>query len=306
MIAIVGTVPDQDFPLVSGNVSLEQDKICVNGNRFSVNRGTPALMAAAIKTAEVMGQPAPFGYLVGDIGLGDGSRRLYEYLTKDLGQSGFDAITFHYLQPDIDWHDRILLTIEDMAQRPILIADAGSMYVAKMSGQAQAYDLFTPDVGELAFLADEKAPHPFYTRGFILQEENKVPELIDRAYKHKNASRYLLVKGRQDYVADQKGIRATVDSPVEEAMEAMGGTGDTLTGIVAALIASGMAIKEAGIIAAKTNRLAGHYARPTPASQVMEIIRHIPRALTDILSERKQGNVWTTQSQIKSAISSLK
>jgi len=45
-----------------------------------------------------------------------------------------------------------------------LIADAGFMYAAKMSGQASKYDLFTPDVGELAFLADEEAPHLFYTR----------------------------------------------------------------------------------------------------------------------------------------------
>jgi ADP-dependent NAD(P)H-hydrate dehydratase / NAD(P)H-hydrate epimerase len=52
-----------------------------------------------------------------------------------------------------------------MNRRPILIADAGFMYAAKMSGQAACYDFFTPDVGELAFLADEMAPHPFYTRG---------------------------------------------------------------------------------------------------------------------------------------------
>lgn len=283
MLAVVGTVPDQNFPLVSDKVTLEGEKICIHGKKFPINRGTPALLAAAIKTAEVMGRPAPFGYLVGDVGLGDGSRRLYKYLTQHLDKTDFSTITFHYLQPDIDWHDRILLAVQGLAQRPTLIADAGSMYVAKMSGQAQAYDLFTPDVGELAFLADEKAPHPFYTRGFILQEENKVPDLIARAYKHNNASRYLLVKGRRDYVADHKGIQATVDSPVEEAMEAMGGTGDTLTGIVAALIASGIAIRKACIIAAKTNRLAGHHTRPTPATQVMEIIQRIPRALEDIL-----------------------
>ena len=47
--------------------------------------------------------------------------------------------------------------------KPTLVADAGFMYVAKMSGYADAYDLFTPEAGELAILADEKAPHPFYT-----------------------------------------------------------------------------------------------------------------------------------------------
>ncbi len=183
--------------------------------------------------------------------------------------------------------------MEQMARRPILIADAGFMYAAKMSGQAAAYDLFTPDIGELAFLADEDAPHPFYTRGFILQEENRVPDLIARAYAHRNAPRFLLVKGEKDYLADQDGIKATVNAPVEEALEAIGGTGDTLTGIVTAMIASGMEIGNAAITAAKVNRLAGHYARPTPATQVMEIIHHIPGALEEILQEKVTGKATT-------------
>ena len=283
MLAIAGTVPDQKFPLITGEVSMEDDKICIQGKRIHVNRGTPALLAAAVKAGQVMGKSELFSYLVGDIGLGDGSRKLYEYLTKDLGQSGFSGITFHYLQPDVDWHNRVLFAIEEMAKQPVLIADAGFMYAAKMSGQAAAYDLFTPDAGELAFLADEIAPHPFYTRGFILQDEKRVPDLIKRAYAHKNASRFLLVKGEKDYLADKDGIKATIDSPACEAMEAIGGTGDTITGIVAALIESGMEISKAAIVAAKANRLAGYYACPTPATQVIEIIKHIPRALEEIL-----------------------
>ena len=297
MFAVAGTVPIQDFPLVTGEVFLKDDSLFIQGNKVPVNRGTPALLAAAIKACEALDQDAPFGYLIGDIGLGDGSRRLYEYLTKDLRQSvsrskpgtDFQAITFHYLQPDVDWHNRVLFAMEEMTKPPILIADAGFMYAAKMSGQASEYDLFTPDVGELAFLADEEAPHPFYTRGFILHEENSVPDLIARSYEHKNASRYLLVKGSQDYVADSQGIQATIDSPMEEAMEAMGGTGDTLTGIVTALVGTGMEIMKAATVAARVNRLAGYYAKPTPATQVMEIIQHIPKALEKILNEEKHG-----------------
>jgi len=287
MLAIVGTVPDQKFPLTTGKVSLKDDEIYIQGKQVHVNRGTPALLAAAVKTAETLGQSELFGYLVGDIGLGEGSRNLYEYLTKNLGRSEFSAITFHYLQPDVDWHNRVLFAIVEIVKQPILIADAGFMYAAKMSGQAAAYDLFTPDIGELAFLADEDAPHPFYTRGFILQDEKRVPDLIKRAYAHKNASRFLLVKGKKDYLADQDGIKAMVDSPACEAMEAIGGTGDTLTGIAAALIESGMGISNAAIVAAKANRLAGYYARPTPATQVIEIIRRIPEALEEILREKK-------------------
>jgi len=290
MLGVVGTVPDRDFPLVAAEVALENDEIVVQGRRISVNRGTPALLAAAIKTGEALRQPAPFGYLVGDIGLGDGSRRLYEYLTGCIGRCDFTTIAFHYLQPDVDCHNRVLFALQEMAKRPVLIADAGFMYAAKMSGQAPEYDLFTPDMGEMAFLADEEAPHPFYTRGFILHEEKKAPELIARAYAHQNAARYLLVKGKTDYLAGEGGILTIIDRPFEDAMEAIGGTGDTLTGMVAALSGSGIEIRKAAVIAAESNRLAGHYARPTPATQVIEIIHQIPRALKEVL-ERDRG-VW--------------
>ncbi len=175
--------------------------------------------------------------------------------------------------------------MEEMNPRPILIAYAGFMYAAKMSGQSNAYELFTPDAGELAFLADEKAPHPFYTRGFILHDENRIPDLISRAYEHKNTARYLLVKGREDHVASKEGVHAAIDHPVNESIEVMGDTRDSLTGIVSALIASGMETLEAAILADRINRLAGHLAGPTPASQVMEVIAHIPKAMKDVLKD---------------------
>jgi hypothetical protein len=291
MLAVLGTVPDQDFPLLAGKVTLENGDICIQGRRAAIKRGTPALLAAAVKVGDALGQEEPFGYLVGDIGRGDGSQKLYQYLVQHLKQTDFRTIAFHYLQPLVGWHNRIQSVIRKMIAKPILIADAGYMYVAKMSGRAEEYDLFTPDIGELAFLADESAPHPFYTRGFILHEENHVPDLIARAYAHRNAAQYLLVKGRTDYLADSEGVKAVVDHPLEEAMEAMGGTGDTLTGIVAALSAAGMNIQEAAAVAARTNRLAGSYAHPTPATQVIEIIRHIPEALRAFM----EGDKWKTR-----------
>jgi ADP-dependent NAD(P)H-hydrate dehydratase / NAD(P)H-hydrate epimerase len=62
-----------------------------------------------------------------------------------------NTLVFHYLQPDVNWHNRVLFAVEEMDRRPVLIADAGFMYAAKMSGQSSQYDLFTPDIGELAF-----------------------------------------------------------------------------------------------------------------------------------------------------------
>jgi len=283
MLAVVGTVPSADFPLTVGEVKLSDDTIQIDGKNIPVNRGTPALLAAAARALNVLGGPPVTGFLVGDIGLGDGSRRLYDYITRSLNRFNFSVITFHYLQPDVDWHNRVLFAVEDISERPVLIADAGFMYAAKMSGSAPLYDLFTPDVGELAFLADEAAPHPFYTRGFILHDENKVPDLIRRAYDHDNAARYLMVKGKRDYLADKGGVREAVDKPAVEAMEAMGGTGDTLTGLVSALTGTGMPVPEAATAAARINRIAGCLAEPTPASQIFEIIRHIPKAMETAL-----------------------
>mgnify|MGYP001279513258 FL=1 len=283
MLCVVGTVPDPDFPLALGPAAMESGRIVVDGRRVPVNRGTPALLGAALAAADVLGLPAVHACLVGDIGRGDGSRRLYAHLERHLADAPWTVLVFHYLQPDVDWHNRVLFAAETIRPRPVMIADAGFMYAAKMSGQAPAYDLFTPDAGELAFLADETAPHPFYTRGFILHEEARVPELIARAYAHENAARTLLVKGEKDVLADERGVIETVAEPKSATMEAMGGTGDTLTGLASALTASGRDVARAAILAARVNRLAGRLADPTPATPVEALIRHIPRALRQML-----------------------
>ncbi len=213
MLLIVGTIPDADLPLIEGEARLAGPNLMVADREIPVNRGTASLLATAAATLAALGQPPPCACLAGDTGLGKGSRRIYEHLVQTLPPQNFGVLCFHYLQPDVDWHNRVLFAVQAMQPRPLLIADAGYMYVAKMSGQAGEYDLFTPDAGELAFLADETAPHPFYTRGFILHDNNKVPDLIARAYAHQNAAHYLLVKGETDYLADARGVIATVAEP---------------------------------------------------------------------------------------------
>jgi ADP-dependent NAD(P)H-hydrate dehydratase / NAD(P)H-hydrate epimerase len=283
MLGIIGTVPDQQFPLTIGPVRWVDGHLNINDQNIPVNRGTSALLGAAIKASESINGPEINAFLIGDIGKGDGSRKLYQFLTEHLSEFEFQVLTFHYLQPDVDWHNKVLFAVEAMKQRPVLIADAGFMYAAKMSGQALSYDFFTPDVGELAFLADEMAPHPFYTRGFILHQEGNTPELIQRAYEHENAARYLLVKGRVDYIVAQKRIVETVDQPCCEAMEAIGGTGDTLTGLLTVLCGLGYPLPQAAILAAKINRWSGFYANLSPATQVAELIDKIPLAMSKVL-----------------------
>lgn len=285
MLVLIGTVGDKQFPLVSGYASVKDAGLSLDGHETSVNRGTPALIAAAAAACECLGTAAPYCFLVGDEGTGHGSRRLYEHLTGNLASMDADVLTFHYLQPDVDWHNKILFSLEERDRVPLLIADAGYMYMAKMSGLAESYDLFTPDIGELAFLADEAAPHPFYTRGFILHEDQKVPDLVTRAFLGKNAAGTLLVKGAVDYICTADGIVGTVDSPAVKTMEPIGGTGDTLTGLAAALAYAGYPLVDAATLAARINRTAGQGADPSPATQVWDIIRHIPEALEQVLTQ---------------------
>ncbi len=293
MLAVIGTIPDKDFPLVSGIATLKGDFLFLDGHQITVNRGTPALIAAAVMACDTLGLSMPFSFLAGDEGLGDGSRKLYGHLKAQLPSLRAKVITFHYLQPDVDWHNQILLALEEKGKLPVLVADAGFMYAAKMSGFAATYDLFTPDIGEMAFLGDEVAPHPLYTRGFILHEEENVPSLMKRAFEGGNAAKTLLIKGSKDYICTKERILATVDTPNVKTLEAIGGTGDTLTGMVAALTYGGYPVAEAATIAARANRLAGKLANPTPATQVPEIINEIPKALEVVLGEATKSQEET-------------
>jgi len=284
---IVGTVPDPDFPLLAGPCAWSAGGLTAAGRPLRVARGTPALLAAACLACDALGQEPPHALLAGDIGRGEGSRAVYARLLDLLESPGvWQGITFHYLQPDLDWHNRILVKLEALAPRPLLVADAGYMYVAKMSGYAATYDLFTPDLGELAFLADETAPHPFYTRGFLLHENGNAPELAARAWAGENAAQCLLVKGHSDLVAAQGVVVDRIAEPRVEAMEPIGGTGDMVTGLVTALLAAGLPVAEACGVAARANRGIGLLAHPTPAYSVADLLPCLPQALHQVLADR--------------------
>lgn len=280
---ICGTVPDTAFPLVQGRWRLDREFLHLEDSGelppLSVRRGTPALLGAALLTCETLGTEPPTALLVGDIGNGDGSRKLYDRLAASLECSSPQGMTFHYLFPDIDGHNRVLMALETLRPKPLLVADAGFMYVAKMSGYADVYDLFTPDAGELAFLADEKAPHPFYTRGFLLAAPEDVPTLVKRAYQHGNAARFLLVKGKIDAIVQDGRILDEVSEPQVPALEPIGGTGDLVTGLVTGLLASGMDMAPACLTAARASRFAGLLANPTPATQIAALLPFVPEAL---------------------------
>jgi len=283
MLLLVGPIPIKDLPFSLGRIEFTGEDFRVDGQGLDVNRGTAAMMSAAYAICREFGLESPMGMVAGDIGTRAGSVRIYDYLANNLALEDVSVLTLHYIMPDIARNKRFLKELATLNKRPVLIADAGAMYVAKAGGDAMHYDLFTPDLGEMAFLADEKAVHPTYTRGFISALEDDVPELVRRAFSAKNAARTLFVKGKVDYICQDGKILERIDEPNIETLEPIGGTGDMITGMISGLIYAGKSPIEACRIAGRVNRKAGELSQPTPATQVKDIIKFIPMALQEVL-----------------------
>ncbi|MDR1044166.1 MAG: DUF3343 domain-containing protein [Candidatus Adiutrix sp.] len=274
---VVGTLPDPDEPLGEGCFYWEGTDLIWNGRAVEPERGTAALMAAYALAADFLGRPPGRAVLAGDDGRGGGSRAVYAWLRERIGREAWSGLTFHYLFPEAESHDRIFMALDEIRPRPVLAADAGFMYVAKLCGQAAEYDLFTPDAGEMAYLADPLAPHPFYTRGALIQTEAGQP-LFAAAEAGGNAARVMLVKGAVDQVVWRGRVVHRVAGPLAPALEAVGGTGDTATGLASAFLAAGFSPVRAAALAAHLNRRAGFRAAPDPGSRIAEVIESL-RAL---------------------------
>lgn len=284
MWCIVGTLPQKDMPLcpqgVRAQSSLQNGMLCLpDGHKVPVERGTAALAATALTVCGALGLEPPRLLLAGDPGSGAGSRAIYAWLEEHLAEMAPAGLVFHYLFPDTDGHNRVLLAARALPRPPLMVADAGFMYAAKMSGYADAYDLFTPDMGELAFLADEQAPHPFYTRGFLLAEEDDAPALLARAQAHGNCPANLLIKGAHDLIVCGGRVAHTVSRPCVPAMECIGGTGDMVTGLVTAFLVKGFPVERACLTAARLVRLLAKAHDPDPGTTVGQLLESLPQVL---------------------------
>ena len=285
MLIIAGIVPALHIPLLTDVVSQGQDSIVVSGHSIPCGQGTAAMVSAALAVTDYFGLDFPHVVLAGDKGSGEGSQKVYQYLINNIEKLKPRVLALHYWMPNLDLMRMLYKNIEKCSPRPILIADAASMYTAKATGLAPGFDIFTPDSSEMAFLADPEAFHPAYINKHLFKlDEDKIPELINLAYKHQGAAKILLVKGKRDIIADGGNILATIDSPNIPAMECIGGTGDTITGMCAALAYSGMSLDQAAIASAKVNRMAGLLAAVNPASSINAVIKQIPAALAQVLN----------------------
>lgn len=284
MMLIAGTVPIRGMPLTMGKALDEGDTLVIGEQRIPCTQGTAAMISAALVTTAHLGLDPPHGLVVGDIGDGKGSRELYQYLIDHVARLSPRVLALHYWLPDMRQTRDLCRAVDGCSPRPVMIADAASMYSAKAAGLAGAFDIFTPDATEIAFLADAEATHPAYVARHLFETDvRRAPELAKAAYRNRAAARLLLVKGAVDYIIRDGEVLAAVEEPDVPALEAIGGTGDTITGLVAALSYCGLEPHEAAVIAARANRVAGQSARATPATRVWQIVHQLPVVLKENL-----------------------
>ncbi len=286
MLLIAGTVPYEDFPLVTGKIEEAGNSLRINGYSFSRTQGTGAMIGAALAATGYLKLDEPHAVVAGDTGQGKGSREIYEYLIQNIERLSPEVLTLHYWLPNMALTRELCNAITKCEKRPVMIADAASMYSAKAAGLATEFDIFTPDATEMAFLADPDATHPAYINKHLFDTDtSRTPELVAAAYKKNDAAKLLLVKGAADYIARDGEIIATISEPDIPELEAIGGTGDTVTGLVSAFVYAGMEPHEAAIITSRANRTAGKLAQATPATKVSEIIDHFSTVFAENLCQ---------------------
>ena len=278
MIVLIGTVPHNTGVYI-GSARIEDDYLYIGSTQFSIERGTAAMAASCVQVCRFYGLSMPVGIFGGEVADGKGTDLMFREVNDNLERYDPSVITLHYLFPKIAYGIPFISKVNSLSRTPQLIADAGGMYLMKTIKKAYLFDVFTPDQGELVFLADEFAPHPLYVRSEMLTKAVDIDSLVAAAFKHKDAAHTIVLKGAIDYIY-RDGLKVNeCHAPNIPAMEAIGGTGDTITGML-----SGFRYRkdeDADIKALVVNRIIGKRINCTPATQIGAFIKAIPSALEE-------------------------
>ena len=280
-LLVVATYPVAGGPVLDGPVRVEPDgAVFVGGTQVPNAQGTSAMLGAACQVAAHLGTAAPHALVAGDIGRGEGTREVYRHLAETVARVRPSVIAFHYMQPIMALMRTATEHLAATAPETLLVADAGGMYAAKAAGLASRFELMTPDVGEVGFLADPNVSHPAYVSQYLFGTTGFDPvELARRAHETGGAARVLLIKGARDHIACEGELIDTVDEPCVPELEAIGGTGDTVTGLACGFLAAGFPTIDAAVCACKTNREAGRVMGATPAMHARDLVAVLPEVL---------------------------
>lgn len=226
---------------------------------IAVPEGILAIVQAIVREAVFVALPeTPSGSVA------DGSERLVEV----LGQAGALA-----LGPGMTTDERTTAWVRDVVRSSevpvILDADGLNAFAGRADDLAdrKADLVVTPHVGEFARLTGVAA------REVEADRVRHARELASRT------GATVLLKGTRTLVAGPDGVVRI--NPTGGPFLATGGTGDVLTGIVAAFVARGCAPSEAATAAAYVHGIAGRLAadRRAEGAAAGDVLERVPDAL---------------------------
>lgn len=280
-LLVVATYPVSGGPMLKGPVSMADDgTVTIGGAPVLSSQGTSAMLGAAVQVTSHLDTAAPHALVAGDIGRGEGTRAVFGELADAVRELTPSVVAFHYMQPVMALMRRAVDRLAAVAPNALLVADAGGMYAAKAAGLASRFELMTPDAGEVGFLADPDVTHPAYVSQYLFGTEAFDPvTLVTRAHETGGSARTLLVKGARDLIARDGAVAHEVTDPCVPELEAIGGTGDTVTGLAAAFLAAGSPSVDAARYACLANRKAGEVMGATPAMRAADLVAVVPEVL---------------------------
>lgn len=191
---------------------------------------------------------------------------------KEIDPSQFDALA---IGPGLDTHSRAWGALEALLEKSseplVLDADALNILAAKpeLFEKVPAQSILTPHPGEFSRIAG-KADNGF----------EQIERASELAHKHQLN---LLLKGAYSVLItpkDQRFFNSTGNPGM-----ASGGSGDVLTGILASLLARGLAPDQAGLLGMYIHGISGDYAAYEKGEEGMtatDIIEALPKAMMQV------------------------
>ncbi len=178
--------------------------------------------------------------------------------------------------------EAVLALIEEVKRRSVpVVADADALkHLASRRELLGRGMVVTPHAGEYRILFGGQLPAQLLER---------VKQVVEASRKHGGV--VVLLKGVVDIITD--GSRVKLNKCHAPAMT-VGGTGDTLTGIVAALAAKKLNLFEAAYLGAFINGLAGciAYAEKGESMTASDLVDCIPKALKNPMEEFRRTLVY--------------
>ncbi len=181
--------------------------------------------------------------------------------------------------PGLGLHEETVRTVEALVgsaerrRKPFLLdADALKAF-AGFKHRVDFPVIFTPHAGEYRILTGEEPPKQLRERVAHLQRNANALNAV------------ILLKGHVDTISD--GVRVKLNTTGNPGMT-VGGTGDTLSGIVGALLAQGFDPFESSVAGAFVNGAAGDFAARDRGYHLIpsDLIDYIPRVIDNPMSHR--------------------